>query len=627
VRFLCSDAFPGIGKKTAENVWKTLGEDCLTLIQEHPEKLMEVKGLNPDKRRIIQEGIVSFSGFSQSYMQLTEWGLSQRQIVMLQETYSDPVKVIEADPFRPMYEIKGFGYKSALKLADAVRMEPEDFRRRDARLFDAAGMLSMRTGFTYVTMAQLYDVCPMEPALFEDSLDRLEASSCLQREDDRIYPFDLLEEEEDIARDLAMHDFEVDKVDPELIEEKINVAEFALNITYDDRQKEALRTFFDKSLFILNGGPGTGKTTTVKGILQMAKSIYPDAKIQLCAPTGRAAKRLAQLSDNDARTIHSLLKWNIQDNTFQKNEEDPLDCDFLIADEFSMVDTHLFASLLKALPEHCRILLIGDEDQLESVGPGKVFADIIASHQIPVVHLQRIFRQAHGSGIVALAQEIREKTPFSYEDGVTFTESGPLQTLPAILSALDAFPEPESVQILAPMYKGPAGIDAINEALQEKFNPASKYKPQIKTANAVYRLNDKVMLLKNMPEEDIYNGDIGTIVEIEPKSQSITVDFGHTESTFTKDIPLSLTHAWCVSVHKAQGSEYDDVFVIAQSQNPGMLEKRLIYTAVSRAKKHLHIFGSQSLFETKARESLRRIRQTTLKKRIIQAYESEKPLF
>ena len=618
VHFLCSDHFPTIGKKTAQSIYEILGEDCLEMIQENASCLEKIPKLNAKKRQIIQKGIQEYTGFNETYVELVKFGLSDRQIQLLENNYDNIQSVLDEDCFLPFYEIHGFGYKTACKLADGMAMNDHDSRRVDAALYEMCRQLAMESGNTYITFPMLYErFRTLSQDTFEESLARLQAKKYIKIESMKIYPFTLYDDEISIAQEIKNHQFEIEPVSEEDLEDKIRETEFALNIEYDEVQKEAIRTFFHTSFFILNGGPGTGKTTAVKGILSIAKSMFPDATIQLCAPTGRASKRLAQLSMNDSKTIHSLLKWNLEDNTFAQNEDNPLDIDFLIVDEFSMVDVHLFAQLLKALPYRCRILLIGDEDQLESVAPGKVLSDLIQSHICPVIHLEKIFRQSHGSGIVELAKEIRQEDACTYSDGVEFIENESNQILETILTLIQGL-DLDSMQILAPMYKGVVGIDAINQTLQMTLNPPGEFKKQIKVGTTYFREEDKVMLLKNMPEEDVYNGDIGYILKINPKENIITVDFKDKVVEFTKDFLYYLTHAYCISVHKSQGSEYDHVFCIVDRNSRYMLDKRLLYTAISRAKKNLYIIGDRHLFETQVRLKQRRIRQTTLVERLIQ---------
>lgn len=613
IHFLSGEDFPTIGRKTAEQIYDTFGDTCLEDIHNDPELLYQVEKLNKKKIEIIQHGLKEFTGFNEAYATLLKYGLTNKQIQLLMDHYDNVLDILEKNCFTPYYEVYGFGYKTACKLAQAMEMDPMDEKRIDAYIYETCRQMAMASGNTYILIESLFQKTnSKDPQAFQESLDRLTNNQYLYIENARIYPFSLYEDEITIAREINKHSFPIETID---ISDKIKHIEFQFAITYDTEQKEAIQMFFEKSCMILNGGPGTGKTTTVKGILEIAKQVYPHANIQLCAPTGRASKRLAQLSNCDSKTIHSLLQWNLEDNTFGKNEEEPIDADFIIIDEFSMVDTHLFAQLLKALPPRCRILLIGDEDQLESVAPGKVFEDLIASKAIPIIHLEKIFRQANGSGIVALAKQIRLEQTCCYEDGVTFLE----RTTPKILDTIiDQVKDKdlENTQLLAPMYKGIAGIDAINAQMQALFNPKTKTKAQIKAGTTIFREDDKVMLLKNLPEEDVYNGDIGKILEIDTKQNRITVDFQNNIVDFTNDFLYYLNHAWCTSVHKSQGNEYQCVICIVDPSSIHMLDKRLLYTAISRAKKELIIIGNKKLFESQVKIKQKRIRQTSLQEKI-----------
>ena len=619
VNFLSSASFPGVGKKFAQSVVDTLGEDCLQKIQEDSQCLLQVPNMTKKKFATLVEGIREFAG-SAIYLKLVEWNVPSSQISLLQEHYKDLESVLADDPFRPLYEVNGFGYKSAVKMADGMEMDIHDLRRVDARLYDNIRSLSFSSGNTFVTLYDLYDtVIGMDQEVFEASLDRLIENGWIEEEVRRLYPYNLLSEEKDIARRLELHRYDPGKVDEEMFEKKLAENEFARAIKYDPVQKSAIHQFLNSSLMIINGGPGTGKTTVVNAILQLYSAFFPNEVIKLAAPTGRAAKRLAQLSQRDAGTLHSLLRWKAEDNTFAVNEDNPLECDVLIVDEFSMVDTHLFSSLLKAMPAHCRLLLIGDEDQLESVGPGKVFQDLIASKRIPVVHLEHIFRQQEGSGIVTLAREIRDEKKPHYTAGAEFAELEAQDIPQEILARVKDDFDPDKVQALAPQYDGPAGINAINERMQEALNPARPDLEEVKIGNIIFREGDKVMLKRNRPDEGIYNGDMGVIAEVVKSPLCITVDFGDTLGDFTTEILQDLDHAWCVSVHKAQGSEYDSVYCVASAQNPHMLYKKLLYTAVSRAKKKLVLLGNKSSFERRVKMRERHTRQTTLLAHLEQA--------
>ncbi len=620
IHFLCSDNFPTIGKKTAESIYNTLGDHCLEEIKDNPDCLYQVPKLNRKKMDIIIDGIKEFQGFNDAYIQLMKFGIQQSKINMLQDKYENVLEVLEENCFQPLYDIHGFGYKTALKIADAMEVEKDAPERLDAYLFELIRNACMQTGNTYILIPSLFQyVAQVREETILDSLNRLKSIESIHIDDTKIYPFGLFDEEQSIANLLRMHSFDVASIDKEEIDQKIDAIEFANAIEYDKIQREAIHAFFNHSFMILNGGPGTGKTTTVKGILQMCKEFFPESIIQLCAPTGRASKRLAKLSDYDSKTIHSLLKWNAEENSFAKNEDDQLEIDFLIIDEFSMVDTHLFASLLKAIPARCRIILIGDENQLESVGPGKVFKDLIESQICPIIHLEKIYRQTNGSGIIALAKEIRDNAPITYEEGVDMIEKQGSEILQTLLQIATN----DSIQVLAPKYGGIAGIDEINVAMQTQLNPKDKEKHEIKIGTTIFREHDKVMLLKNLPEEDVYNGDIGTIEFIEKQGHEycVSVDFGNTLVDFTSDLLYYLKHAYCISIHKSQGSEYEECICVVDSNSSRMLNQRLLYTAISRAKKQLYIIGQQHLFEQYVQFKQKRIRQTSLQDAIKRVFQ------
>lgn len=617
IHFLCSESFPTIGKKTAEAIVDELGEHCLEDIKNDETILERVEKLNKKKRDIIIKGIREFDHFNDTYIQLMKYGLDQNKISLLENSYGDVLKVLEENCFRPYYELYGFGYKSALKIADGMGLAMKDQKRFDALIYETLRNACMRTGNTYIWIANILQVFKdTDPQEVLDALQRLNTLESVTIIDEKIFPFGLYDDELTIAQQLKNHCFPVEKVQDQDIEDLMSSMEFANNIQYDDIQKQAIQSFFENSCMIINGGPGTGKTTIVKGILKMCQTVYPDAIIQLCAPTGRASKRLAQLSNYDSKTIHSLLKWNIDDNSFGANEENPLDIDFLIIDEFSMVDTHLFASLLKALPTRCRILLIGDEHQLESVSPGTVFKDIIQSKLCPIIHLEKIYRQSNGSGIVQLAQQIRLEEPCEYQDGVTFLEKDTYEIVDTIIKLAKEYPD---IQVLAPMYHRTGGIDEINLALQELINPRERKKKEIQVGTTTFRENDRVMLLRNLPDDDVYNGDMGVIEFIEKDKHNyvVGVDFGNQLVEFESDLLYYLKHAYCISIHKAQGSEYDHVAVVVDQGAIGMMNKRLLYTAISRAKKQLFIVGNKPLFENRVLLLQKHIRQTDLLNKIL----------
>lgn len=623
ITFLSSDQFPGIGKVTAQKIFEALGEDALNKIQADPSVLDSLT-LSPAQKQTLVDGLEDYKGRDSVFMRLVAYGLSESLIYKLKQAYKSKLEeVLQENCFLPYYEVKGFTYRHACKIADGMKMPHDDPRRLEALVYRKVFEACYQNGNTSLSDRTLYNECKIgNYGAYHQAVQSLMDRGLLFF-DETIYPVTLYQAEQEIAKGLHAHEFKV-ALPADDLDDLIERIERKEHISYDQKQKDAIREFFHHSIMILNGGPGTGKSTTVKGILDLVRLEFPNSQIQLAAPTGRASKRLAELSDMPSRTIHSLLKYNMDTETFVAGADDPLECDFLIVDEFSMVDTSLLAALLKALPSTCRILMIGDEDQLPSVSPGKVFNDIIDSHTVSMVSLQKLFRQANGSGIAALASQIRNEQPVTYSDGVVFHDLPVDDIALKVMDLIQGSFDPEQTQILAPKYQGPAGIDAINEAMQNLLNPFDKNKSEMKVGQVTFREGDKVLLKKNRTNENVFNGDIGRVAEVDQVGEVVTVAFDeHNLVSFPrKEISENLSHAWCISIHKAQGSEFQHVILVMDPASSFMLDKRLLYTAISRAKKRLDIVGSRSLFESRIRNTSISSRQTGLKKRLEQAWKS-----
>ena len=357
----------------------------------------------------------------------------------------------------------------------------------------------------------------------------------------------------------------------------------------------------------------------------------PDQRIALVAPTGRASKRLSEVTGVEACTIHRLLKWDLHTNTFAINEHNPLDYDLIIIDEFSMVDTLLFAALLKASKRVSKILLIGDDQQLPSVSPGHVLKDLLESQLIPTVMLTKIYRQANESGIVHLAHNIRkdEYNPavFNEFSDIHFTQCLNHQVVPYVIrivsKAIEQGYDTSDIQVLAPMYNGLAGIDALNDALQELLNPYDYLKNEIKVGKRIFREGDKILQLKNRVDDNVFNGDIGTLVEVNLKdnvnylNDSIIVDFDGTFVEYTNADFYTITHAYCMSIHKSQGSEFKIVIMPVLKEYYIMLKKNLLYTGLTRAKQSLFLLGDHNAFAFGIENIHDDKRKTTLKDKLI----------
>ena len=381
---------------------------------------------------------------------------------------------------------------------------------------------------------------------------------------------------------------------------------------------------------IITGGPGTGKTTIVNAMIKIYQRLNPDQRLAIVAPTGRAAKRLSEVTGVEACTIHRLLKWDLHTNTFAVNEKNPLDVDLLIIDEFSMVDSLLFSHLLLACQKVSQILLIGDDQQLPSVAPGHVLKDLIESECIPTIALHYIYRQSKESGIVQLAHSIRndqydENLFFQYSD-IHFQTCTPYDVVKyvrvLVSKALEDGYDGQDIQVLAPMYNGVAGIDALNDCLQELLNPSDGFKNELRVGKRVFREGDKILQLKNRVEDNVFNGDIGTLVEIcykdnfEYLTDKMIVDFDGTIVEYTPQEFYTLTHAYCMSVHKSQGNEFKIVIMPVLKDYYIMLKKNLIYTGLTRAKQSLWFLGSHQAFVYGVTHKQDERRKTTLIERM-----------
>lgn len=633
VRFFSSAQFPGIGKATAMEIVETLGEDALEKIRENGNILDEISSLSKKKKESIIKGVQECEKLDDSIMFFTSNGVSVRNIMRIEAAYGeDALRVVKENPYQLVEDIDGIGFTTADKLAKSLSFEDNHPYRIKAAILSSVLSICMSSGDSYVERVQIERELQKKMKLhiidLDGYLEELVQDRSLIIEEHRIYHHTQYDAECGIAN--FLHHFPYVEIEPmplDIASAVIEVEEH-LHITYEARQKEAIHTFFSEPFAILTGGPGTGKTTIVQGILMLYKKFYPTAQIALCAPTGRAAKRLSQLSDGNATTIHSLLKWDLEANTFLKNQQDPIEADLLIVDEFSMVDQWLFYNLLKAAKPLAKILLIGDEDQLPSVGPGCVLKDLIASEALPVIRLEKIFRQSEGSDVVTLAHEIREGHFDILHDAkdVAFfpclSHEVKDRVLQVVQNAFEKGYRDTDIQVLAPMYGGVAGIDNLNNALQMMINPPDRHKRELRVGYRTFREYDKVLQLKNQPEDEVYNGDIGTIKEIIYASEDIgntnriVVAFDDIIVEYSGEQIYNITHAYCISIHKSQGSEYPIVIMPVVNDYRHMLQRRLLYTGITRAKKSLVLLGHAQALQQAIATQERMVRKSTLKMRI-----------
>lgn len=620
IRYLSGPSFPGIGVKSAEAIVEKYGEDFIEKLRSQPDMELSIKGLGKDKLENLREKIVSEDPMDEIISFLNAFGITGKTMLSIINYYKEDTKyLLEEDPYRMIEDISGIGFKTCDKIGLELGFQPDDIRRLTGLMNDTYRKVCFGSGHSYIYKKDLYDqMPPFEISKLDEAYFNLIKSRILIEDEERLYHHTQFDAEVFIAESLKdTRDFDLSLDD---FNDQIEAIEADLGLTFDEVQKEAMEKFLFEDVMILTGGPGTGKSTLLSGLVMLLQRNYPEYHITLCAPTGRAAKRLEDLTNVTASTIHSVLKWNPDSNEFGFNELNPLETDILIVDEFSMVDTWLFHKLLLASNQVKKILIVGDKDQLPSVGPGLVLQDLLESKKFEIVELEYNYRQVEGSEVIDLALKVNrnEFNVDGYHRDVKFFDVNQYPKIELILAivreALDKGYSIFDIQILAPMYRGTLGIDNLNYFLQKAFNPDDGYKRSIKFGSKIFREGDKILQLKNQPDDFVYNGDIGILEEI--WDDQVIVNFDGNFVEYERSDLMNITHAYCMSVHKAQGSEYPIVILLAVLNYGQMLSKRLYYTAISRSSKSLVLVGDMDAFEKAALNDYETKRNTYLKNRL-----------
>ena len=629
-RFLASGAVKGIGKAMASRIVEHFGRDTLEILGKSPERLAEVSGIGAKKAKSIGEAYHAISDLRELMLFLEENGVSGHYAAKLQLAYGDTaITRIKADPYRLIMDIDGIGFKTADRIGLSLGFEPSSEERVRAGIGYALTQAASG-GHTCVPEEELLrytgQILQVEYVDVETVFQTMIANNLLRTEDwgghRFIYPEYLYRAETGTARMLrALRDYP-DSLGRVNVERVIAEWEAEAGIELADAQKEAIRSSLKYGVFALTGGPGTGKTTIIKGILSVLKRA--GCTVLLAAPTGRAARRLEMAAGDKAQTVHRLLEYTVT-GEFGKNADELLEAQAVIVDEASMLDITLLYHLLEALPLGCRLILVGDVDQLPSVGPGSVLKDIIQCGKMPVVRLHEVFRQAEISPIVRNAHRINrgmlpECVPESDFSMTEFADEELAADYITNLYAGEAEAEGwQSLQILSPMHKGPCGVQNLNRLLQARVNPPSPAKEEIQQpGGTVLRLGDKVMQIRNNYEKDVYNGDIGQIVTIAGKmvrvcypdradGENVTYEEGETDE---------LQLAYAMSVHKSQGSEYSRVVLALVTGHYIMLQRNLLYTAVTRSREKVELVGTKAALQTAVANDRTRRRYSLLKERL-----------
>ncbi len=642
IAYLSSERFYGIGPKLATNIVEHLGLDCIPKILKDDTILDEVSQMTASKKKILVTALKENDANEQVFIRLYGFGLTGKMVYKLYEVYGlDAANKIEENPYRLIYDVEGFGFRKCDQLARNLGFEETDPCRLKEALRYTLYAVCYQQGFTFLTEGQLLqsalgllqNQAGLSVSLLKSALDQLIENQQIIFENERYYdPFLYQAEAQTAKRLLTLKKAKFKSFSKEKTKEAIDQAQQDLNIRYTDLQKEAVYQTLTNKISIITGGPGTGKSTIVNGILRAYASLnglsFPsdelDAKVVLMAPTGRAAKRLTEISRFKASTIHKALGYNYEGG-FSYSEDCPLNVSLAIIDEASMIDIKLARSLFSALPLSCQIVLVGDENQLPSVGPGNVFHDLLSSRIFKTVSLFQVMRQAEDSDIIRLSSMVLSKEIdfriFSRKKEVYFYPCEIQNLQERLFFLLDGYLKNHEdlhngIQILIPMYAGLAGIDAVNEAVSKRYNPNEE---KIVRDDKILKKHDKVLQLKNDPELNIMNGDIGKILEITTLKEKdvLLIDFdGRVVCYPVKEIE-HLRLAYAISVHKSQGSEYDCVILPILPSYSLMLRQKIIYTAITRAKKKLIILGSlDTLRQTIQKEEV--LRQTSLVSRLME---------
>ncbi|BAQ23546.1 SF1B family DNA helicase RecD2 [Streptococcus troglodytae] len=627
IKYFSSQHFKGIGKKTAEKIIQLYGDDPIDNILEDPDKLESITGLSKANRENLVSKLRLNYGAEQILAKLAEYGLNNKTAVQIFEHYKeDSLTIITENPYQLVEDIQGIGFKMADKLAEQVGINSNAPQRFRAALVHTLLETSIDKGDTYIEAKELLEKSlfileearqvELDPSQVAQELTQLISEDKVQHIGTKIFDNTLFYAESGIHKHLTrIMDRTLEKEsNSQDIQAEIKHIQAEFKINYDKAQKDAIQKAIQSKVFLLTGGPGTGKTTVINGIIKAYANLHQidlqksDLPIILAAPTGRAARRMNELTGLPSATIHRHLGLN-GDSEYQALD-DYLDCDLIIIDEFSMVDTWLANQLFSAIASNTQVIIVGDSDQLPSVGPGQVLADLLKINRLPQVSLTKIFRQSEDSTIVMLASQIRQgRLPADFTakkaDRSYFEAQSnhiPQMIEKIVSSALKSGINAQEVQILAPMYRGLAGITHLNKLMQDLLNPLND-QLEFQFNDLHFRKGDKVLHLVNDAQINVFNGDIGYITDLIPakytesKQDELILDFDGTEISYPRNEWLKITLAYAMSIHKSQGSEFKVVILPVTRQSGRLLQRNLIYTAITRSKSKLVMLGEIAAFD------------------------------
>jgi exodeoxyribonuclease V alpha subunit len=633
-RFLSSGLIKGVGPVMAERIVSHFGADTIRILDETPELISNVPTIRRKQADAVIAGWKQHRKISDIMIFLQSYGISVSYAMKIYEEYGDEtINRVRNNPYQLIRDIRGIGFIKADQIAKELGISKESpYRIRAGILFCMEDL--MEKGHVYIPTSKMVETAATALDVDADrviaSLDSLRKNREMIVEEDRIYRADLHTSEIALARYLYLINSTPragKSVERKEIESMIMDMEKKRGIEFAPLQREAILTAALSNLMVLTGGPGTGKTTTVLGIIDIFQRLK--MSVLLCAPTGRAAKRMSETTGMEAKTIHRLLEFNPHTGKFSRNEGSPLGAHAVIVDETSMIDTSLMTDLLRAVSSYTTLVLVGDADQLPSIGPGSVLRDIISSGRIPTIRLKEIFRQAASSKIVQNAHLIntgkipntsnersgnfffiKKKTPEEITGSI-------IELVAKRLPSTYGFEPVNDIQVLAPMHRGETGVMNLNMLLQERLNPFNPRRPELRMGGWVFRQGDKVMQTRNNYDKMVFNGDIGRIERIDTSRSKVLVAFEDTVEYTLSELD-DLVPAYAISVHKSQGSEFRCVVMPVSTQHFIMLKRNLLYTAVTRARELAVIVGDVRALAIAVKNDQSKERFTTLEDRLCQ---------
>jgi exodeoxyribonuclease V alpha subunit len=611
ISFLSSGIFKGIGEGKAKRIYETLGDDCISIMSNDIDALVGIKGISKKNREDIYNTLLEYADNLEIIVKLNEYGFNSKDSTTLYHKYKNKViELIDEDIYNLVNEDTNFGFKKIDNLALKLDYSNDDIRRIKAGIIYVINEVVNTVGDTYLFKSEIYNYLKrallviLEEDYFDQAINDLIKEDKLVLIDNKYYLKKVYDAECNIAKRISYLTNLDDNKFKKLNELLLN-NEKKYNIDYNSEQEEAIKNSFIKNVLVITGGPGTGKTTIIKSIVSIYQELYKLSrdelyeKITLLAPTGRASKRIMETVNMPASTIHRFLKWNKETNKFGVNEHNKVHTDMVIVDEASMVDTYLLDNLLKGLRFDTKLILVGDVNQLPSVGSGQILKDIIDTEKVPVVKLEKLYRQEANSNIITFAYDVNngiyDNSLFNNYDDLTYIKTDSYNLMDKFSELCYTYKDYDynDLIMMAPMYKTINGIDNLNSIAREIFNPKENNKHEIVIGDTLYRENDKVIELVNMPDYNVFNGDIGIITEIDKDKNEVTVDYDGNIVKYTKSNYTNFKLGYVISIHKSQGSEFKVVIMVLLNEFNRMLYRKLLYTGITRAKQNLFILGEE----------------------------------